>query len=589
MILKGRSKKQKVKNKDSTLYLMRRIFRDYMVTERRSLFIAAVCMLVVAVTTALQMHFLQPILDRMFTSSGMPLYLGPAILVINSIIKAVASFFESVNMRMLGQKIVANIQLQLYKHLVYADMSTLNKYPSGNLISKFTNDINTMRRTIIDIFTNIIRDIMIVIGLIGVMFYHSYQLAMIALVFFPIACLPIIRLGKKMRVVSHKMQEQLSDFTERLDETFQNIIIIKSYCREKFEILKAQNTVHRYLELYRRGTYFYSMSSPIMEILTGVAIAAVLLYGSVQVSNGKTTPGSFFAFIGSILTIYRPLKSISRLNTTIQEGLSSAKRIFNLLDEQSSIVEKSRVKITPVKTHNIKFRDVCFSYAGEKVLNNMSLSIEDGKTVALVGTSGSGKSTIFRLLQRLYDPESGAIYLDEQNIKDMRLSYLRHKIAVVTQEVTLFDTTIYENIRYGRLDATEEDVIDAAMAAAAHDFIDQLPSGYYTNVGQSGFKLSGGEKQRIAIARAILKNAPVLLLDEATSALDSMSETKIKVALDYLKQGRTTIVIAHRLATIENADMIYVISDGHLKEKGTHSELIGMNGEYSVLHKQYKG
>jgi subfamily B ATP-binding cassette protein MsbA len=326
-----------------------------------------------------------------------------------------------------------------------------------------------------------------------------------------------------------------------------------------------------------------------MEMLGGIVVAAVIVYGGTQVIEGGTTPGAFFSFIASLLMLYKPLKTLSNLNTALQEGLAASRRFFTMLDEKPEIVHDDSIVMPQFNNYNIRFNNVYFAYnANKKILDGINISIPQGKTVALVGSSGSGKTTIFNLLQRLYDPDFGTISIDGYDICDIPLRSLRHLIGLVSQEITLFDDTIRENIRYGRLDASEEEIIDAAMAAAAHDFIVDLPDGYDTQIGQQGVKLSGGQRQRIAIARAMLKNAPILLLDEATSALDAISEKQVQMALEYLKKGRTTIVIAHRLSTIENADLIYVISDGVVQEYGTHQELLEKGNEYTLLYQQYK-
>ncbi len=421
------------------------------------------------------------------------------------------------------------------------------------------------------------------------MFYQSPQLAMIALVIFPLAFYPIFKLGRRMRKISRNMQEELSGFTVRLDETFQNTRIIKSYCREDYEISRAGRIIDRFLTLYKKAAYVEAASSPIMETLGGVAVALIIGYGGYQVLNGTTTPGAFFSFIAALLMAYQPLKKISNLNTSMQEGLSASKRLFQMLDEQPMIIDNPAQQIAQFKTYNIRFSNVFFSYkSGKKILDGVNLHIPQGKTVALVGSSGSGKSTIFNLLQRLYDADYGDITIDGKNIKNLRIKSIREAMALVSQEVALFDDTVRENIRYGKLDATDEEIMDAALAAAAHDFISSLPEGYDTQIGQHGHKLSGGQRQRIAIARAILKNAPILLLDEATSALDTISEKQVQMALEYLKKGRTTIVIAHRLSTIESADLIYVVSNGIIKEYGNHKELLDKGGDYAKLYRKYK-
>jgi subfamily B ATP-binding cassette protein MsbA len=577
-------------NYDSVIYLTRRLFKVYVKAESSNMIICMICMLIIACTTALNAWLMQPVLDDIFVKKKMTLlYPIAIIIVLNGLVKGMASFFQSATMKIIGQRIIASIQLNLYKHLINADMKFLMNYPSGNLISRFTNDINAMRKSISDVVTGLILEMCTLVGLISIMFYQSFRLAVISTFILPLAFYPIRKLGRRMRKIARGMQEELGGFTVRLDETFQNSRIIKSYCREDYEISRANSIIERFLALYKKAAYVESASSPIMETLGIISVAMVILYGGTQVFEAKTTPGAFFSFITALLLAYKPLKSVSQLNTSLQEGLAACKRLFMMMDEEITIKDTPYAKEVTFKSYNIRFNKVNFSYNnGQKILDCIDMFIPQGKTTALVGTSGSGKSTIFNLMQRLYEADSGDITIDKHNINDIKLHPLRSTFALVSQEVALFDDTIWENIRYGKLDATDEEIIDAALAAAAHDFITSLPNGYNTQIGQHGAKLSGGQRQRIAIARAILKNSPVLLLDEATSALDTISEKQVQMALEYLKRGRTTIVIAHRLSTIETADLIYLIEDGKVAEHGTHNELIVKNGSYAKLYEQYK-
>lgn len=575
---------------DSIIYLMTRLFKEHVKSQSSSIMFAIACMIVIASSTALNAWLMQPVLDDIFMKKEMGLLYPISIaIILNGLVKGVASFFQSSTMKIIGQRIIADIQLRLYEHLIYADMKFLMDYPSGNLISRFTNDINAMRKSVSDALTGLVLEMCTLVGLVTIMFYQSYSLAIVATLVLPLAFYPIRRLGKRMRKIAKGMQEELGGFTVRLDETFQNARIIKSYCREKYEISRARLIIDRFILLYKKAAYVESASSPIMETLGTISVAMVVLYGGMQVFDGKTTPGAFFSFITALLLAYKPLKSISQLNTSLQEGMSASKRLFMMIDEEITIKDDPAAAEVDFSSYNIEFKNVYFSYKGEqKIVDGLNMFIPQGKTIALVGSSGSGKSTIFNLIQRLYDADYGDITIDGKNISQIRLRSLRKSIALVSQEIALFDDTIRENIRYGRLDASEEEIIDASLAAAAHDFITSLPDGYETQIGQHGAKLSGGQRQRLAIARAILKNAPILLLDEATSALDTISEKQVQMALEYLKKGRTTVVIAHRLSTIESADFIYLIDEGRVAESGTHQELLAKGQAYAKLYNQYK-
>ena len=584
--------KNKEKNKyNNSWYILKRLLINYIKPLSRKFILAVFCMIVVSCTTAINAWLIQPTLDNIFVSKDKSmLYVIPLVILFNAVINGAASFYESAIMKRIGQQIVVNIQIELYQHLIYADLKFLTKYPSGNLISRFTNDINTLKVTSSQIFTGIIKEVITLIALIGVMFYQSFSLALASLLVFPLAFYPIIRLAKKMRKVSKNIQEKLADFTVRLDETFQNIKVIKSYCREKYEISRAKAILDKFLSIYKKAAYIESASSPFMEVLGGVAFALVIIYGGTQVIEGETTPGAFFSFITALLLAYKPLKAISNLNTTMQEGLTASKRLFKMLDIKPEIKLEESQSIDKLHKFDIKFQDVFFSYKhSQNILNGVDIDIKQGQTVALVGSSGVGKSTILNLLQRLYDVNSGSISIGGVDIKNIKLDVLRKNIAFVSQEINLFDDSIMGNIRYGRLEAPDTDILDAAMAAVAYDFIADLPQQYEAQIGQGGVKLSGGEKQRLAIARAILKNAPILLLDEATSALDTISEKKVQLGLEYLKKGKTTIIIAHRLSTIETANVIFVLSsEGKIIESGDHQALLLKAGEYSKLYKQYK-
>lgn len=569
--------------------LVKRLLRDYVRPHKGKIALAVICMVIVAAMTAMNAWLMQPILDEIFLKKDREmLMLVPAVVIIIALVKGVSQYGQDMIMRWVGQRVISDMQLHLFSHLIYADLAMFHDQASGKLISRFTNDIQMMRLTLTKVLTGLAKESLTLVFLIGVMFYQSWQLAVLAFLVFPLAVHPVIRLGKRMRKISDQTQNELGVFTSQLDEIFQGARIVKAYSREKYEIGRAQSIIEGLFRLYVKASRVHSAASPIMEALAGIAIAAVVWYGGLQVIEGGTTPGAFFSFITAMIMAYRPVKSIAGLNNNLQEGLAAAKRYFSVIDAEPKIREAKDARPLGIEHGAIAFDGVKFSYDGkEEALKGVTMEVPAGKTVALVGPSGGGKSTMLNLILRYYQPQEGVITIDGQDISRVTFKSLRDSISLVSQETILFDDTVRANIAYGKISATEEEIVEAAKAAAAHDFISALPEGYDTMIGQHGVRLSGGQRQRISIARAVLKNAPILLLDEATSALDPVSEKRIQEALHQLMEGRTTLVIAHRLSTVVDADLIYVVMDGTIAEAGSHKELLGMGGVYSHLYDRY--
>jgi subfamily B ATP-binding cassette protein MsbA len=574
-------------NYESSSYLIKRLLGTYIGPYKNRLLMAILCMMLVAATTGAVAWILQPVIDDIFVNKDRSKLIIIAVGVFAIfVVRGLATYGQDYLMQCFGQRIITDMQTELYKHLLYSDLALLSGESSGKTISRFTNDISRLRASTIIITTGLSKELLTLIALVGVMFFQSFTLAVIAFTAFPVAIYPIIRLGKKMRKISNKTQDQLGDFTVRLDETFKGARVIKAYRQEKFEITRATASIEKIYHLFTRAARNQAATSPLMETVGGAAIAAVILYGGSQVINDAMTSGQFVSFITAVMAAYKPAKTLSGMNSNLQEGLAAARRVFALLDVKPKITDKENAVALPGNAHNISFDNVKFSYDAKKsALNGVSFDVPNGKTIALVGPSGGGKSTIMNLVLRFYDPDDGVIKVEGVDIKDVTLASLRGSIAFVSQDITLFDDTVAANIAYGRPEASMEEIRKAAIDAAADEFISELPDGYNAMIGQGGMTLSGGQRQRISIARAMLKNAPILLLDEATSALDPISEKKIQKALERLMQGRTTIVIAHRLTTVENSDLIYVIKGGKVVESGVHKELIGQGGEYSRLYK----
>ena len=571
-----------------TIPILKRLIKQYIAAHKRNLFIAIFCMVLVAAATAANAWMMQPVLDKVFLNKDENmLFLVPIAVFSIGIISAIGNYGQSVLMRNIGQRIIADMQIDLFSHLMKSDLALFHDQAAGRLISRFTNDIMSMRNAVSTVLTGIAKDFFTMLFLIILMFHQSLQLALIAFVAFPIAILPVIRLGKRMRKLSDSTQQQLGHFAAQLDETFNGVRMVKAYGRENHEIARATSIIEKLYELYFKSSRTQAAAAPIMELVTGATIASVIWYGGYHVIHNETTPGAFFSFIAAMLMAYKPAKTLATLNSSLQEGMAAASRLFNVLDSHPKIAELPNAKPLKVSQGAIRFEKASFHYGEDSGgIDGISIDVPAGKTVALVGRSGSGKSTMVNLLLRFYDVNKGKITIDGQDIREVALSSLRSSMSLVSQEIVLFDDTIRSNIAYGRMEASEEEIIAAAKMAAADEFIAKLPQGYDTVIGPHGVKLSGGQRQRIAIARAMLKNSPILLLDEATSSLDNTSERIVQEALEKLMQHRTTLVVAHRLSTIRNADIIYVLDHGHILEHGSHDELMQKNGAYYELYAQ---
>ena len=573
-------------NREQTLYLMKRLVRGYMSDQMPRLALAVLCMILAAVTTAGFTQLVKPIIDDIFVMQKGELLIPVAgFTLLIFVTRGIASYGEGVLMSRIGLTIVSRLQSQLYHRLIKQDMAFFNVTSPGTLVSRFISDAFMLRNSVANTLTSLGKDTLTATALGAVMFYEDWLLACFAIFIFPAAVFPIVRIGRRMRKVSRNQQVQTGALATVLDESFQGIRYVKAYSMEEHEAKRADRTINTLLEIALKGARTRNALHPIMEGLGGIAVVTIVLYGGQMVISEAKTPGSFFAFIFALLLAYEPVKRLARLNTVLQEGLAAASRIFELLDMTPQLQDKPDAKPLKVSEGRIQLKDVVFSYDGEdKALNRVSIEVESGKRVALVGASGSGKTTILNLVPRFYDVDEGQILIDGQDVRDVTMESLRCSMALVSQETLLFDETIRANIVYGNPEASEEEIERAARNAGAHDFIKQLPQGYDTLVGPRGTKLSGGQRQRISIARAMIRNAPILLLDEATSALDTESERHVQKALDELMVGRSSIVIAHRLSTIVDADRIYVLDNGRVAESGTHSELLAKGGNYAKLH-----
>ena len=569
-----------------SMSLVRRLASESLKPYWPVLLLASICMVIVAATNAGPMALLKPVVDKVFVAKD-PSYVWPAGIAVflMFLVKSIASYIQEVLLAYVGQHIISDTQNRLFSHLIHQDVSLFQATNSGSLVSHFTYDINAMRDAVSNALVGIGRDALSVVFLVGWAFYQDWKLATVSLVVAPISIYPIQLLARKMRRVARATQVQMGGLTNMLGQAFQAVRVIKAYQLEEFEEQRVRQTTAGLNKLAVSAAKAGAGAQPIIDTFGGIAIAAVIIYGGSRVIEGETTAGAFISFIGSILAAYQPLRSLSKVNVSLQTGLAAAQRIFTILDKPAVLVDKPEPETLPRAAADVSFEAVGFTYDGEEqVLSGLDFTAPAGKITALVGPSGAGKSTVLNLIPRFYDPSAGRVAIGGLDLKDLSTASLRDAIALVSQEVVLFDDTILNNIRCGRLSASDEEVREAAKAAAALEFIDRLPEGMNTLVGEHGTRLSGGQRQRVAIARALLKDAPILLLDEATSALDTESERQIQEALGRLMKGRTTLVIAHRLSTVRDADIIHVFSRGRVVESGDHHLLYEKGGLYARLY-----
>ena len=577
------------KNKYYTFNVIKRIWTNYASGSMKLLLIALFCNAIVALTTPALPELIRRGIDDIFVNSNREmLTILPLIAILIMFIRALGTYGANVAINYIGQKIVGLLQKDLYKAILNSDMSYINSIHSARFISSFTADTTKLRETMSSVVVNLSRNILMVLGLIGYLFYVDPTLATIFFLVLPPAAIGLRMLGKRLRKAIRMSLEEIGTLSALVSETLKGMRIIRAFGKERIHSEKASSIIDNVVSLSMKGVKARSASAPIMEMVTGFAIAGIIYYAGSKSLDGFMSVGSFMAFTTAAGLLYDPLKAVANLQAMLQEGVAASQRLFPILDNKPKIISPDKPLEIKKFKGSLKFSKVNFSYNNDKkdkILKEISLEIKPGQTAALVGPSGAGKSSLLNLVPRFYDVHSGSVLLDDYDLRNLSLSNVRSASSLVSQDALIFDISIKENIIFGCDGISDEIFLKVCKDSLVDDFVKDLPDKYLTLVGESGVRLSGGQKQRIAIARAMIKDAPILLLDEATSSLDSESEKKVQEALDKLMRDKTALIVAHRLSTIKNVDVIYVIDNGAIVEQGTHKELVDKNGLYAFLFK----
>ena len=576
----------------SKVEIIKRLYKDYTNKHLKKIIIAIFFSILVAVSTSSIAYLLDPAIKKIFIEQDQTLiFLIPVVIVVAFFTKGMSLYLARVLMIRVSQELKADVQKDMMKSLIATDTKFINGIHTGKFISNLTLDVSLLVNLISTALLNIFKDTLSLIGLMSVMFFQNWKLSLVAIIMIPLATIVARTLGKRITKATKEAMDTNALFTKRLVEIFKNHRIIKSFQTEDFEHERSSKDITNVKEKAIKMTEIFTRNTPIMETLTGIMIAALIFYSGILIKDGELEINNFFSFLAAMMLAYQPVRSLAGLNITVNQGVSAALRVLPLIDRTSDITDDVKSPNLKINKADIKFDNVSFHYDTKDIVAVKSANIfmEGGKMTALVGLSGAGKSTILNLIPRFYDKNVGDILIDDQSIYNCNLFSLRENISLVSQDTTLFDDTIKNNIKYAKLDASDNEIFEAAKNSFANDFIEKLPNKYETLIGENGVRLSGGEKQRLSIARAMLKKSPIILLDEATSSLDSETESKIQIAIKELTKNKTSVVIAHRLSTILNANKIYVIDSGKVLENGTHDELLNSSQTYkNFYNKQLK-
>jgi len=571
------------------IFIIKRLYIDYTKKYYKKIIFAIFLSVLVAGSTSAIAYLLDPAIKKIFIDQDNKLlYIIPILIVVAFFTKGISLYFAKIIMIRVSQELKAGVQKDMMKSLISTDTKFIDSMHTGKFISNLTMDVNLLINLISTALLNLFKDSLSLIGLLTVMFYQNWRLSLIAIIMIPLASMVAHSLGKRITKASQQTMDTSAFLTKRLIEIFKNHRIIKSFQAENFEKERSSKDIDNLREKAIKMTEIFNRNTPIMESLTGIMIGILLFYSGILIRNNELEISSFFSFLAAMMLAYQPVRSLAGLNIAINQGLSAAKRVLPIIDKKSDIIDNPNTPSLKISNADIQFKNVNFSYEiKEKItLNNINLFFKGGKTTALVGHSGSGKSTILNLISRFYDCNSGDIIIDNQSIYKVNLFSLRKNISLVSQDVSLFDDTIKNNIKYANLNSSDKEIYEAAKNSFADEFIQKLPNKYETIIGENGVRLSGGEKQRLSIARAMVKKSQIILLDEATSSLDAETENKIQNAINYLTKNRTTVVIAHRLSTILNSDNIYVVESGKIRENGKHEELLKKSNTYKNFYEK---